>query len=570
MPEGLGGFYDAYNTMATNRRADVTQQLELEKRRQEKIEWDMKNRLADRANTDSEDMRREYSDLSKQTRPVETTISNPARSAFDLSNAGSDIVASGLRQATAPSPKGELTDFNMRQSLSDDAQQPPAVQSMAGLIQQPSSTVKQTTQVPLTGDEKTAKMVDAYLRKGMLTEASKHTEINTKISDHLMKSADHIMDVYAKTGFNWNMTKNMLKMNAAAYNTTPDKIDELDRMIAEGGGADSGGYRTIKVPGPGGIVQEIMIDAKGKPVNQKQTETTAQSEAAKEQYRNTRFEEKLKMQGIAGERAERMLTERYRLAAALKQSPNVTDTHLDTLTEMSLNGHMPSNINGRNAAIFVGVYENAKKEGKQIDFNGLKTDVAAQQKIKSNVAQQEVNSAAAHKHLERFEMLYNGLGNEQIPVINKAVLAIQKGLGAPKGDAAAAVLYEALNEYAKVISGQTTGQAVTDTASAKAAELMSVSNSPDQVKAKMKEFKMMMKEKIDSGKEVVQSFSGASIRNVGNPNVPAGKRGDKPNLPPGFEQKAITSLKEGQPFTVKIDGKTVTGRKVKGVLQYDY
>jgi len=195
MSEGLTGFLNAYNIGANNRRADTEEE-------QKKIEWAMKNKLADRAYADDEAMRQEYSGLGTQTQSVEKTIPNTSKTAFDLSNAGSDMVTSGLRQATAPSPKGELTDFNMQQNLSDAATQQPAYPSMTGLIKEPSATMKQTTQVPLTGDEKSAKMVDAYLRRGMLNEAAKYTEVNTKISDHLMKSADHIMEVYAKTGYN--------------------------------------------------------------------------------------------------------------------------------------------------------------------------------------------------------------------------------------------------------------------------------------------------------------------------------------------------------------------------------
>jgi hypothetical protein len=92
-------------------------------------------------------------------------------------------------------------------------------------------------------------------------------------------------------------------------------------------------------------------------------------------------------------------------------------------------------------------------------------------------------------------------------VLNSVVNRFKKGLGAPEPGTAEAVAYETMIEYTKVVTGQTTGAAPTDSAMKNTADLINVlKDNPAMIKQKFKEFRGLMTDKLTSQQETYDNM----------------------------------------------------------------
>jgi hypothetical protein len=174
-------------------------------------------------------------------------------------------------------------------------------------------------------------------------------------------------------------------------------------------------------------------------------------------------------------------------------------------------GKQPSGI-GRNKgmtpdqiATFSGVTKMARDAGMTLPQlfaagSDIKANASTMVKQKNLIANTAVNAEQARKDINIMRQQVARLGNGTIPIWNSAINRLKKGLGAPEPGTAEFAAYESMIEYTKVVSGQTTGAAPTDSAMKESAKQLSITgDNPVQIEDK---FKMM--EKLMAAKEESQ------------------------------------------------------------------
>lgn len=226
MSDGLGGFYNAYNTMANNRRAD-------REMTQKEIEWAMKNKLADQTWEDQQELRGLGATI-QQGKPVEIDVPDPQQMPtynrnIELTNNAGDFLRSAMdERATNPLPgpspvnqqaPRDVVDLEQGlgmspkprevqqvpmppinssiQGLAATTQPPPnmgaaAVPGLQGQIAQP-PTMKKMENMAYTPAEQADMYAKTLLKQGNIKGAMEATNTILDISEAVPKHALGVM-----------------------------------------------------------------------------------------------------------------------------------------------------------------------------------------------------------------------------------------------------------------------------------------------------------------------------------------------------------------------------------------
>jgi len=177
----------------------------------------------------------------------------------------------------------------------------------------------------------------------------------------------------------------------------------------------------------------------------------------------------------------------------------------------------------------------------------VKASVAAMSKQKGLMTVAQSNEAQAQKNLTRLEGLYEKLGNGTIPVLNSVINRFKKGLGAPEPGTAEAVAYETMIEYTKVVTGQTTGAAPTDSAMKNTADLVNVlKDNPAMIKQKFGQFRGLMVDKLKSQEETYNKLKADLGKGVAAGVAPASTPPSGPSPTAKIPAGAQTGTYHGQ------------------------
>lgn len=118
---------------------------------------------------------------------------------------------------------------------------------------------------------------------------------------------------------------------------------------------------------------------------------------------------------------------------------------------------------------------------RQQSFNANKTAMAAVRKQQAQVGAFE---KTAEKNLGLVLSLSDQLSRSDIPLLNRAIVNFRQNItGDPKTASFVNALIAARTEYAKVLSGATGAQGITDSARREAEDLFSKASTPDQLRA---------------------------------------------------------------------------------------
>ena len=191
------------------------------------------------------------------------------------------------------------------------------------------------------------------------------------------------------------------------------------------------------------------------------------------------------------------------------------DLALQYRVEWMLNhgGEMPKNLgrdkntaamNNKAMALFQQTIADAGLTQAQVMAAGadIKATVGAMVKQKNLIANTDINAAQAEKNIKQLRGLYDKLGNGTIPMLNSVANRFAKHLGAPEPGTAEAVAYETMIEYTKVVTGQTTGAAPTDSAMKNTNDLIDVlKDNPTQINQKFDNMITLMENKKKSQAE---------------------------------------------------------------------
>jgi len=193
----------------------------------------------------------------------------------------------------------------------------------------------------------------------------------------------------------------------------------------------------------------------------------------------------------------------------------------------------------------------------------VKANVAAMSKQKGLIANLEGSELQAQKNLTRLHGLFKQLGNGTVPMLNGVVNRMKKGMGAPAPGTAEAVAYETMIEYTRVVTRQTTGAAPTDSAMKNTNDLISVlKDNPAMIDQKFTQFRGLMKDSLNSQKEVYEEMRQHLGKGVAAPQASPAPKPTGSKIPAG----AQTGKYHGEPAYTTDGGKSffsqATGRRL--------
>ena len=195
-------------------------------------------------------------------------------------------------------------------------------------------------------------------------------------------------------------------------------------------------------------------------------------------------------------------------------NPTETKTIQDAIAEGRLNA---DRVNSRTAKMYAQVLGGERK----LDFNNSAAAAGAQKKVETLRSQTESFERTASKNFDLVERLYDKNPQGTVYVLNQLKTNINtKITGDPETVALGRSIKTALMEYAKVVTGQTQGAAVSDSARVEVATLLSQADKPEAFHSSIANHRIEMNNRMEGFQETIDQLKvgrGGNVRTSSTP-----------------------------------------------------